>query len=169
MIIKNTGQDVYKKQVDLATTCRVSEGTISNWVRKAKENKNLLQLVEQNGRFFIVRSEHNTAELARLSSEAEVFQNTEYLDIYPKEELYQTLNEDQLLALINTIKINKTIPLKYVYLGMGAHNWDYFYNTINETKDDDVKEYGLDSDEYLHNKAFSFLEEYLADFDKINR
>lgn len=168
MIITNSGQEYYKKQVEVARICKVSQGTITNWINKAKDNKNLLQLIDIDGRFYIVRSEHNSAELAKLAAEAEGYQNVEYTDIYPKDELYETLNEDQLLALINTIKINKSIPLKYSYLGSGADNWDKFYNTLNKTGDVEIKKYGLESHKFLLEKALSFLDTYLDNFNLVN-
>lgn len=42
MLVKWNNQDVYKKQVEVARMCRVSGGTITNWINRAKEDKNLL-------------------------------------------------------------------------------------------------------------------------------
>jgi len=78
------------------------------------------------------------------------------------------LEEDQLFELINHIRTNKIIPLKYAYLGQGAHNWDNFYNRLENTEDIELRCYRLDAHIFLLEKAFSFLDTYLANFDRIN-
>jgi hypothetical protein len=168
MIVSYNNQDYYRKQVDVARLFRVSEGTITNWIKRGKENKNLLQLSQINNRFYILKTEHNFAELTKLSIEAEDFQNVEYKQVYADPKLYSILTDEQLLALTNSVIINSSIPLKYVYMGDGAKNWDEFYNTIYHTNDKEIKKYGLDADEYLFEKTFSFLERYMEDFDIIN-
>lgn len=116
----------------------------------------------------MIRNEHNYAELMKLKKEAEIYQNIEYTDVYAKDELYDIMTEIQLINLINYIKINSFIPVKYFYLGDGANIWDEIHNTINETKDDEIKKYGIESDKHILTHAFSFFKEYFNEFDTIN-
>lgn len=163
MIIENVGQDRYKKQIEVAKIYGVSEGTISNWITKAKDSRNLLQLVEVSSRFFIIKNEHNLAELKKLSLEANNYQNIVYKDIYPSDELYDTLSESQVISLINSLKTKRVIPFKFVFTGKGAEKWDKFYTKINVSDN-----YGAPTKKYLFQKTVNFFEDYLSQFDLVN-
>jgi len=162
MIINPAGQDYYKKQVELAKICGVSEGTISNWINKAKDSKNLLQLIEIKDRFYIAKNEHNISELKKLTEEATNYQNIVYKDIYPKEELYDTLSESQTISLINSLKTKGTAPCKFVFMGNGAIKWDKLYSKIHNSDN-----YGSPTKRYLFEKTINFFEEYISKFDSV--
>lgn len=162
MILKDVDQEYYKKQVEVAKICGVSEGTISNWITRAKDSKNLLQLVEVGNRLFIAKNEHNSAELKKLSLEANNYQNVVYKDIYPSDELYETLSESQVISLINSLKTKRVIPFKFVFTGKGAEKWDNFYTKIYNSDD-----YGTQTQFYLLEKTINYLEDYISQYESV--
>jgi uncharacterized SAM-dependent methyltransferase len=117
----------FLRNADIASEYRVSTTTVLNWIESAVIKKNNLQ-VELNGKKYkITDNAHNRSVLANLSSQASIYKNkTEIKKTKIHPDLYKFLTEEQLVELINRIELNKTVPLKFTYLGKGADSWDNF-------------------------------------------
>jgi uncharacterized SAM-dependent methyltransferase len=161
------------KNSEIAREYNVSDPTVLNWINSAIEGKNNLQLFKVNDKLKIVNNEHNKAELSRLSEIGFNYKNKILKsDISPDQELYDTLTTTQIIELINEIKINKLIPLKFTYLNGGAELWDNYVNeglkngtyVVSEITDKLVSQ----SLDFLINKSSKFKKVNIVDIGSGN-
>jgi uncharacterized SAM-dependent methyltransferase len=124
----------YLKNTDLAEMYKVSEDTITNWVKAAKGNKINLQVVEEGKRTYIVNSSENLLVLRELSIKGRKYKNRRTLKLVsPKPEFYEVFTEDQIIDLVADLEANREIDLKHVYFRDGEKSWDdYVIESLNE-------------------------------------
>jgi hypothetical protein len=155
----------YKKQVEVAREFSVSEGTITNWIKGSLASKNNLQLFQDGKDYYILKSEHNRVTMLNLAEKGRKFRSDDSeVDVTVKEELYEIMTENQLISLINSLRVYKEIPMKFSYLGGGAVEWKKFYK---KTLNNQVYS-GADIDRFLLGELYPFLENYIKQYDKIN-
>lgn len=155
----------YLRNTDLAELYKVSEDTITNWVKAAKLNKINLQVVEEGKRTYIVNNPHNHLVLKDLSRKAKKYKNRKSLKIIePRKEFYQVYSEKQVIDIISNIEINREIPHKYAYFDTGAYWFDEY--TRREGSEDGastlkktIEVLGYDT-EYIYS--------LISDYEKIN-
>jgi uncharacterized SAM-dependent methyltransferase len=117
----------YLKNTDLAEMYKVSEDTITNWVKSAKQNKIDLQVKDEGKRTYILNSDYNHFILKELSQKARKYKNKKALKVIsPSERFYNTFEEKQIIDLIVNLEANREIDLKYVYFNEGATHWDKY-------------------------------------------
>jgi len=117
----------FLKNVDIASEYRVSTTTVLNWIESAVAKKNNLQIQLIGKKYKILDSAHNRSALVNLSKQANIYRNkieVKKTKIHP--DLYNFFSEEQLVELVNRIELNKTLPLKFTYLGKGSDSWDDF-------------------------------------------
>jgi len=90
-------------------------------------------------------------------------QNFEFTDVHVKDELYETLDESQILFLINSLKIKKEIPHKYSFIGQGAQCWDEAYKQQSRSIT-----YGTSEEQELLDITINSLSKYIANYDAVN-
>lgn len=155
----------YKKQVEIAREFGISEGTVTNWIKGAINGKNNIQLHKVNDDHYIIKNEHNRVVMLNLAQNGRKFRSEESeVDLVVKDELYDIMSENQVISLINSLKIRKTIPNKYDYFEDGADLWKRFYEeTVSNTS------YMItDADNYLLSTLYTYLEGFFQDSTKVN-
>lgn len=153
------------KNTEIAREYNVSDPTVMNWIQAAIEGKNNLQLTKVKEKFKIIVNEHNQAELLRLSKISFTYRNKiQKSTVAVNPELYKILNESQIIELINELKTNKQIPLKFSYLNEGADLWDKY---VDENLKNGIY-VEADINDQLVSQSYAFLMAKIAGFKKVN-
>jgi uncharacterized SAM-dependent methyltransferase len=155
----------YFKNTDLAKLYHVSEKSVRNWIDAAEEEKLDLQLYSSNGRNHIANTDHNTTIIAELVEKGKKYKNTRgHRIIVPKDKFYSLYNQKQILDIISNIDIHREIPLQYTYFNSGAERWDKYTQNLLQQKASNY----LTNIIQLLRLNFDYLDELLADYDKVN-
>lgn len=116
------------KNTQIASEYRVSSTTVLNWIADGVAKKNNLIVELFGAKYKIIDSAHNRSVLSNLAHQASIYKNK--IDVKKTKinpDLYKYFSQDQLIELINKLEINRTVPLKFSYLGKkGANVWDDF-------------------------------------------
>ena len=124
----------YLKNAYVSSEYKISSTTVLNWISAAILKNNNLQLELVGKKYKIIDNAHNRSVLKNLSNTADIYKNKipkKITEINPR--LYEILTEEQLVETVNRIELNKTIPLKFTYLGEGANHWDEFIKNSQTT------------------------------------
>jgi SAM-dependent methyltransferase len=156
--------NVYKN-TEVAREFNVSDPTVINWIQGSISKKNNLQLFEVKKKLKIIKSEHNKSELYRLAESGQVHKNRiQKSEVVVSPELYQILSTTQVIELVNELKTNYQIPLKFTYLNGGAEIWD---RHVNEGLKNGTYIVSIITDE-LMSQSFEFIINQIAKFKKVN-
>jgi hypothetical protein len=118
-------EDKVINNLNLSKKLGVSHPTVGRWVDDAVEGKNNLQIVKHLNKYQVVENDHNTAELLRLKEKAVKYRSKSTFQTIPvHKEIYDLLNQSQLIELFHNLDKLHTIPLKFTHLGEGAHLWN---------------------------------------------
>lgn len=156
--------NVYKNS-EIALKYNISKTSVMNWIEGALVNKNILQVTKVAGKVKILKNENNDAEMLKLSKKAQIYKSkSSYIEVKPCEEFYEIFSKQQIIEVINNLKLRGKIPLKFTYLKGGAEIWDKFYiqslknghysSTVNTPR--------------LLARIFNFLEEKCLKYKKVN-
>lgn len=149
----------YYKSAELAKLYNVSRRTVTNWVKQTQEGKLDLELAEENGESYIIKSSLNQAQLDRIVSERQKYLNHRSRKyISPKQEFYEIYNDQQILDIIQNLTLYKELPLQYTYFSRGAEIWNNFRSR---------PEGRFDTNDLIEGSV-SYLNTALKDFDKVN-
>lgn len=155
----------YNTKTEIAYLFGVSEGTVRNWIKRTINKELNLDLADIDGDLKIIKNTHNDSLINKL-----IKNGRKYRQLDLKEErkvsskLEKLLSYNQTLTLINSIEVNKEVPLKFAYLGEGADIWNKFYLS---TKKGDVYS-SNNSDVFLLDKQYPIIIEHFAPNQKIN-
>lgn len=154
----------YIKNIHISKKYGVSRPTVGKWLENAIEQKNNLQVANQNGRYFIIDNKHNTAELARLKDKGVKYRNKiGFEEITPSADFYKTFNEHQIIEIISDLEFNKSIDMKYSYFGEGAELWKSYFDQF-VLADNNV----LKIQQELFRTIFEYLKIRTREFGTIN-
>lgn len=126
---------LYFKKSELAETYHISEKTVTNWVREAKDGKLDLELHEEHGRAWIANTTRNIELIEQLVEGRKKFRNSRGIKaITPKPEFYELYNQQQIFDLTSSLDIYHEIPLDYAYFDGGADYWDEYAQRLASEK-----------------------------------
>jgi len=117
------------KNSDIAKKYNVSNSTVTRWIALAERGKNNLQLYKVKGKFRILDNPYNHAEIVRLTQEGKRYRSNivcKRVSVQPN--LYQLLEEEDIIDIIRDIEQNKTINSKYAFIGEGVKLWEQTVN-----------------------------------------
>ncbi len=117
------------KNSEIAKKYNVSNSTVTRWISLAAQNKNNLQLYKVKGKFRILDNPYNHAEIARLAQEGKRYRsNIACKRVSVQSDLYEFLEEEDIVDIIRDIEQKKTINSKYAFIGEGAKLWEQTAN-----------------------------------------
>jgi uncharacterized SAM-dependent methyltransferase/transposase len=146
----------YFKNVELASRYNISESTVRNWVKIAKEGKLDLTLSEHKGRSYVANLPSNIPIIERLVEENKKYRNSRSArTVTPKKEFYTLFSQSQIYDIVRSLEIHHEIPRQYNYFDGGADEWD---NYTNELASEDVPN--------LLNRTISLLSDNQGYIDK---
>jgi uncharacterized SAM-dependent methyltransferase len=151
----------YLKNTELAEMYKVSEDTITNWVKAARQKKINLQVVEEGKRTYIVNSSENLLVLRNLSDHGRKYKNRRTLKIVsPKPEFYEVFNEDQIIDLVADLEANREIDLKHVYFKEGEKSWDDYVKESLSDKSGNTPKNTIELLGLTENYIFELIKNY---------
>lgn len=126
---------LYFKKSELAETYHVSEKTVTNWIRGAKDGKLDLELHEEYGRAWIANTTRNIELIEQLVEGRKKFRNSRGIKAaVPKPEFYTLYTQQQIFGLTSSLDIYHEIPLDYAYFNGGADYWDEYAQRLAAEK-----------------------------------
>jgi uncharacterized SAM-dependent methyltransferase len=118
---------LYFKKAELAETYHISEKTVTNWVREAKDGKLDLELHEEHGRAWIANTTRNIELIEQLVEGRKKFRNSRGIKaVAPKPEFYELYSQQQIFDLTTALDIYHEIAPDYTYFDGGADYWDKY-------------------------------------------
>lgn len=126
---------LYFKKAELAEAHHISEKTVTNWIREAKDGKLNLELHEEHGRAWIANTTRNIELIEQLVERRKKFRNSRGIkSVTPKPEFYELYNQQQIFDLTSSLDIYHEIPLDYAYFDGGADYWDEYAKRLASEK-----------------------------------
>lgn len=126
---------LYFKKAELAEAHHISEKTVTNWIREAKDGKLDLELHEEHGRAWIANTTRNIGLIEQLVEKRRKFRNSRGLKtVAPKPEFYELYNQQQIFDITSSLDIHHEIPLDYAYFNGGADYWDEYAQRLAAEK-----------------------------------
>jgi uncharacterized SAM-dependent methyltransferase/transposase len=117
----------YFKNVELADRYNISESTVRNWVKMAKEGKLGLELSSENGRSYVANLPSNIPTIEKLVEENRKYRNTRSAKtVTPRPEFYEVFTQAQIYDIVRNLEIRHEISRQYNYFDGGADKWDEY-------------------------------------------
>jgi SAM-dependent methyltransferase len=155
----------YDTNTEIANTFNVSKTTVTRWLESATDGKNNLQIDKRDKKVYVLKNEHNYAEMKKLKEEGMKYKgSTNYVEVSPKPEFYEIFSTREQIEIINLLNTKKTIPLKFSYFGKGADMWNEFY--LNSLKHGIYDE--ITFTDQLINQVTDFLMSRVKNYSKVN-
>lgn len=115
------------KNVQIAKMFGVSEPTAINWIKSSLDQKNQLELVEYRGKFHILNTPHNLAEMQHLSEKGRKYRNkvpTKRIDISSIGQFRQ----DHAFEILYHMEHLYRLPNKFGFLARSMADLERFFN-----------------------------------------
>jgi uncharacterized SAM-dependent methyltransferase len=162
---QNYSMATYFKNTELADKHRISESTVRNWVKSAKEGKLPLELIELRGRSYVAKSMRNVPIIEALIEQNRKYRNTLTLKtIKPKPELFRIYSESQIYDIFRSLESHHEIPLQYGYFREGAREWNEYINKQATIEAPSMLRGTME----LLNSSSSYVDWRVRKFEKIN-
>lgn len=122
---------LYFKKAELAETHHVSEKTVTNWIREAKDGKLDLELHEEHGRAWIANTTSNIELIEQLVEKRKKFRNSRGIKtITPKPEFYELYKQDQIFDITSSLDMYHEVMTDYTYFNGGAEYWELYVQRL---------------------------------------
>lgn len=149
----------YYKSTELADLYGVSRRTVTNWIKQTQEGKLDLELGENNGEYYIIKSRSNQNRLDDIVEERQKYlNNRSRKHLNPSQAFYESYNEQQIYDIIQNLDLHRELPLQYSYFGEGAKIWNDFRNRPKDKFDTT----------FLVESNSSYLDALLEKYDRVN-
>lgn len=126
---------LYFKKTELAEAYHISEKTVTNWIRNAKDGKLDLELHLEGEKAWIANTTSNIELIEQLVEKRKKFRNSRGIkSVIPKPKFYELYNQQQIFDLTSSLDIYHEIPLDYAYFDGGAAYWDEYAKRLASEK-----------------------------------
>lgn len=155
----------YFKNTDLAKLYPISEKAVRNWIKAAQAGHLDIALHKTAKRAYIANTPQNLAKIQQIVSERKKYSNRlTHKEILPSAKFYETYKEGDIFDIVNSIEVNREIPLQYSYFGAGARIWEDYVSQQLYEKLPSIP--AASSDIFLLNKEY--IEYLMRPFERIN-
>lgn len=156
---------LYFKKSELAETYHISEKTVTNWIKEAKDGKIPLELHEVGGRAWIANTTKNIELIEQLVEARRKFRNSRGIKIItPKPEFYNLYTQQQIFDIASNLDIHHEIPFQYGYFDGGAEYWDKYAERLAS---EGVSNFLNTTVEQLHINQ-SYIDHLLKPYQRVN-
>lgn len=155
----------YFKNTELASRYNISESTVRNWIKTAKQGKLSLMLVQDKGRSYVANSPTNIPQIEKLVEKNRKYRNSLVSKVVsPRPEFYKVFNQGQIYDIVRNLELHHEIPRQYNYFNGGANKWaDY----VDELAKEDSPNL-LNRTVALIEENQSYLDKRLERYDSVN-
>jgi uncharacterized SAM-dependent methyltransferase/transposase len=123
------------KNVDLASKYNVSESTVRNWIKMARDGRLELTLSQKDGRTYVANISSNIPIIERLVEENKKYRNSRTAKtVAPQPEFYKVFSQTQIYDIVRNLEIRREIPRQYNYFDGGADKWDEYVEQLANEK-----------------------------------
>lgn len=155
----------YFKNTELAARYNISEATVRNWVKSAKNGKLQLQISEDGGRTYVTNDVSNIPIIEDLVRQNRKYRNTlASRTVMPRPEFFGMFTSYQIYDIIRNLELHHEIPRQYGYFGKGATSWDEY---VNKQMSVDIPSLIRRSIELL-SANYSYIDKRVAKFKQVN-
>lgn len=155
----------YFKNVDLASKYNISEATVRNWVKTAKEGKLDLTLHEEKNRTYVANEPSNIKIIEKLIAENKKYRNTKSAKtVTPKPEFYKLFDQNQIYDIVRNLEIHHEIPRQYNYFDGGADEWDKYTEGLQTQDTPNL----LNRTVELLSENYGHIDKRLGKYQKVN-
>jgi len=157
---------LYFKKAELAEDYHVSQKTVTNWIRQAKEGKLDLELHEEHDRTRIANTTRNIILIKRLVEERRKFRNTRAIkSVSPKPEFYKLYSQQQIFDISSSLDIYREVAFQYRYLiEEVADYWDRYAQRLAAEEIPNL----LNVSTGQLNLHWGYIDDLLSRYSKIN-
>lgn len=156
---------LYFKKAELAEAHHISEKTVTNWIREAKDGKLALELHEEHGRAWIANTTSNIALISELVEGRKKFRNSRGIKVIsPKPEFYQLYNQQQIFDITSNLDIRHEIPFQYGYFDGGADYWDKYAKRLAS---ENVPNFLTSTIKQLHTNQ-GYIDDLVSKYKRVN-
>lgn len=121
----------YFKNVELASKYNISEATVRNWIKMAKQNKLGLTLNNTSGRSYVANVPSNIPIIEKLVETNRKYRNSlSSKTISPRPQFYSVFTQTQIYDIVRNLEIHHEIPRQYNYFDGGAGEWDRYVQQL---------------------------------------
>ena len=118
----------FYKNIEIAQEYGISLPTVGNWIKDTLSGKKQLELIENNNRDYIAKTDANTKLMQQYVSQGFKYKPLNSRVIAePDKDYIKYLTDKQLIEIKKGILDKKLIDIKYSYIDGGAILWDDMY------------------------------------------
>lgn len=155
----------YFKNVELAKLYNISESTVRNWIKMAKEGKIGLILHATKGHYYIANIASNVPIIENLIEENRKYRNSlASKTIEPNPRFYRIFDPKHVHDIVRNLEINREIPRFYNFFDEGADLWDDYATQLAEQPTSTL----LNQTVNLLHENCNYLDARLKNFQKVN-
>jgi uncharacterized SAM-dependent methyltransferase len=163
--IKLIFMSTYFKNTELAARYNISEATVRNWVKTAKDGKLQLDLVEHEGRTYVTKSSSNIPLIETLVKQNRKYRNSLAVKtVEPNREFFKIFSAAQTYDIIRNLELHHEIPRQYGYFDEGAKAWDEYTSKQATANTPSM----LKRTTELLAANYSYIDKRLSRFRKVN-
>lgn len=117
----------YYKNAEVSKEYHVSLSAVSNWIDAARRGRNDLEIIEDDGRFFIAETEKNRLEMANIAAQRKKYINSRSRKVVePSADFYEFFSQKEIFDIFSNIAVHREVPLQYTYFNDGADKWNEY-------------------------------------------
>lgn len=153
------------KNVELAAQYGVSESTVRNWVKLAKNGKVNLVLSHEGGRDYVANNPANIKIVEKLAKDNRKYRNTNTArTVSPLPEFYSVFNQAQIYDIVRNLEMRHEIPRQYNYFDGGAVKWDVYVQQLAEKDAPNLLNRTVD----LIAEGYAYIDKRLAKYQNVS-
>ena len=121
----------YLRNFELLKLYPVSEGTVRNWIARARDGRLDLQLYENEGKTYVANTADNIQRIEQLiRSRRKYLRKRDHKLVTPMAEFYELYSPRQVLDIVSNLDVHREIPRQYNYFDGGANHWDAYVQRL---------------------------------------
>jgi uncharacterized SAM-dependent methyltransferase len=120
----------FYKNIEIAQEYGVSLPTIGNWIKDTLSGKKQLELIKNNDKEYIAKTDLNTKLIQQYVNQGFKYKPLNARVVAQPDESYiKYLTDKQLIEIKKSISDKKLLDIKYSYIDGGAELWDDMYES----------------------------------------